>query len=56
MAANVNEIKLLVICAVKEAANKFAPGEYCMKFPNDVVCIKCGKKTGGILVRKEGKY
>lgn len=42
--------------AIKEVANEYAPGEYCTKFPNDVVCNKHGKKTCGILCRKEGKF
>lgn len=42
--------------AIKEVGNMYAPGEYCTKFPNDVVCCKHGKKTCGILCRKEGKF
>lgn len=41
---------------IKDVCNKFAPGEYCSKFPNDVICKKHHRKTGGIICRKEGKF
>lgn len=42
--------------AIRDTCNKYAPGQYCSKFPNDVVCKDHGSKTGGILIRQEGKY
>lgn len=47
---------VLASFAIRDIMNKYAPGEYCSKWPNDVVCKKHGKKTSGILVRKEGKW
>ena len=38
--------------AVLETFNHFAPGQYIMKFPNDVVCREHRKKTSGILNRR----
>ena len=42
--------------ALKEVGNHYAPGAYCTKFPNDVVCLEHGKKSAGILSRKEHKF
>ena len=47
-----------IVCpsAVKDVANKYAPGKYLIKFPNDIACQEHGKKSGGVICRKEGKY
>lgn len=47
---------VLASFAIRDTMNKYAPGEYCSKWPNDVVCKKHGRKTCGMLCRKEGRW
>ena len=42
--------------AVRDVCNKYAPGCYISKFPNDVVCKEHQGKTAGILLRRVDPY
>lgn len=46
----------IVPIAIKDTCNKYAPGEYQVKYPNDIVCKKHWRKTSGIGVRSSEKY
>lgn len=47
---------LIASLGIRDICNRYAPGEYCAKYPNDICCKKHGKKTAGILVRKESGW
>lgn len=42
--------------AIRDVANKYAPDEFFIKHPNDLVCRKHQAKTAGIVCRRQGKY
>lgn len=42
--------------AIKDTFNKFAPGEFTVKFPNDVICRKHWRKCCGTLFKKFENY
>lgn len=47
---------ILSTIALRDTMNKYAPGQYMRKFPNDIVCVEHTAKSGGVLCRKEGKF
>ena len=46
----------VIAMAVKDTMNQYAPDEYCLKFPNDVVCKTHWKKTCGMLTEYYRNY
>ena len=42
--------------ALLDTVNYYCPGEYLIKFPNDIICKEHGGKTCGTLIRREQGY
>lgn len=53
---HVETFPIIASLAIRDVINEYAPGKYCSKFPNDVVCKEHGGKTSGILFKRCNGY